>query len=123
MTPIDVLILITLLLFKHLVVDFPMQVPYHYKNKGTYGHMGGIQHASLHGMGTLFILMAYATPITAALLALADMVAHYHIDWAKMNLNKHFNWKPDNAEQFWWLIGLDQFLHQLTYLAITWYLL
>ena len=123
MTGATVLILFSALLFKHLVVDFPMQVPYHYKNKGTYGHMGGIQHAGLHGLFTMLVLHFFTAPLMAALLGLLDMVAHYHIDWAKMNLNKRFNLKPDNSEIFWWLIGLDQFAHQATYVAIIWTLL
>lgn len=107
---------------KHLIVDFPLQVKYQYSNKGTYGHMGGILHAALHIIGTIIALLLVlgmsALPIILAL-ALADGVIHYHIDWAKMNLNKYWNLQPTTSEQFWWLLGIDQWLHQLTYIGIV----
>lgn len=118
-------ILVLLCLFtKHLIVDFPLQVPYHYLNKGTYGHPGGIAHATLHAAGTLIALtlLGFALPV-AGLVALVDGVVHYHVDWAKMNLNARLGLKPDNSEKFWWLLGLDQYLHALTYLAIVWWLI
>jgi hypothetical protein len=36
-----------------------------------------------------------------------------------MNLNRHWGLRPDNSEQFWWLLGFDQYLHYLTYLLIA----
>ena len=112
------LILITLLFTKHFIVDFPLQTKYQWSNKGTYGHGGGILHAWLHTMGTLLCFYWYA-PVAAWYLALADGVIHYHIDWAKMNLNKKLGWGPDTHEQFWWLLGLDQFLHAITYILLV----
>lgn len=97
---------------KHFLCDFPLQVPYHYKNKGTYGHQGGIAHAAIHGMGTLLICLLFDLPVW---FAAADMVIHYHIDWAKIRIGKHYGWGPTDSEQFWWLLGLDQMLHYLTY--------
>lgn len=114
----DSLILITLLFTKHFIVDFPLQTRYQWSNKGTYGHGGGILHAWLHGMGTLLCFYWFA-PVAAWYLALADMVIHYHIDWAKMNLNAKLGWGPTTHEQFWWLLGLDQFLHALTYIMFV----
>lgn len=117
-----VLLLLFLLLTKHLIVDFPLQAfPYQYKNKGTYGHPDGLLHATLHVKGTMFVVIWFVEhPGLAALVALADGVIHYHIDWAKMNLNKKLGWGPTTHEQFWWLLGLDQYLHMLTYLWIVW---
>lgn len=120
MTSLMVLSLLTLLLVKHFIIDFPFQVPYHYQNKGKYGHLGGIHHAGLHGIGTILVLIFFTTPILVVILAIVDMVVHYHIDWAKMNINSKLNLKPDNSEKFWWLLGLDQLLHHLTYVAIVW---
>jgi hypothetical protein len=106
------------LFIKHFVCDFPLQVfSWMYKNKGTYGHAGGLTHAALHGLGTLLVL-AYWLGAHAWLLALSDMVVHYHIDWAKMNINKKFNLRADNSEWFWISLGVDQLLHHLTYFAI-----
>lgn len=114
----DLLILILLLFSKHFLVDFPLQTKFQYSNKGTYGHPGGILHASLHGLGTFICIYWYA-PIAAIYLALADMFVHYHIDWAKMKLNSKLGWSPTTHGQFWWLLGLDQYLHAVTYVAFV----
>lgn len=112
------LILIALLFSKHFIVDFPLQNRFQYSNKGTYGHPGGILHAWLHCMGTLLCFYWYA-PVAAWYLAAADGLLHYHIDWAKMKLNARMGWGPSTHEQFWWLLGLDQFLHALTYIGLV----
>lgn len=114
----DTLILIAFLFTKHFVVDFPLQKPYQYLNKGTYGHPGGILHSGLHGIFTALCFMWYA-PVAAIYLGLIDMLVHYHIDWAKMNINKKYGWGANTDEQFWWLLGLDQFLHALTYVGLV----
>jgi hypothetical protein len=114
----ETLILIALLFTKHFVVDFPLQKPYQWMNKGTYGHLGGILHAWLHGCATVLCFYWWA-PMAAIYLGVVDMIIHYHIDWAKMNINKHYGWRADTHEQFWWLLGLDQFLHALTYIGLV----
>ena len=115
----EVLVLVFLLFTKHFIVDFPLQTKFQYSNKGTYGHPGGLLHSFLHGCGTYFCFAWYA-PIAAGYLAIADTVVHYHIDWAKMNLNSKFNWTPTTHEQFWWLLGFDQYLHAVTYVVLIW---
>lgn len=109
------------LLVKHFVVDFIMQGPYQYLNKGKFGHPGGILHAALHGIAT-YILFAVIMPSSEWAWALAmggvDAVTHYFIDWGKVNINKKMGWGPTTSEQFWWLVGFDQLLHQLTYVGI-----
>jgi hypothetical protein len=107
------------LLLKHFLIDFPLQTPYMYLNKGTYGHWGGILHAYLHGIGTFIVLILCGGPVYASvLLGLFDYVLHYHIDWAKVKLTKHYELTPTNSEKYWWLLGFDQLLHQLTYVGI-----
>lgn len=112
------------LFIKHFVVDFPLQAfPYQYKNKGTYGHPGGLLHSGLHLVGTALVLLPFTHPsrLDALLLVAAfDGVIHYHIDWAKMNINAKMGWGPTTHEQFWVLLGVDQLLHALTYVAIVW---
>lgn len=118
MTPYEVLLIVFCLFTKHLIIDFPMQVPYHYLNKGTYGHPGGIQHAGLHGWGTMFCFAWFVDVPFAIVLGGIDFVIHYHIDWAKMNLNKKLGYGPLTSEKFWWLLGLDQWLHAVTYVGL-----
>ena len=112
------LLLITLLFTKHFIVDFPLQNKFQWSNKGTYLHLGGILHSGLHGLGTYFCFVWFA-PLAAIYLSIIDFVLHYHIDWAKMNLNSKMGWGPNTHEQFWWLLGLDQFLHALTYVGLV----
>jgi hypothetical protein len=114
----ETLILIALLFTKHFVVDFPMQRPYQWMNKGTYGHPGGILHAAFHGMGTWLCFVWYA-PMAALYLSFMDAVIHYNIDWLKMNINAKMKWRADTHEEFWWLLGLDQFLHAMTYVFLV----
>ena len=102
---------------KHWVVDFMFQPPYMYKNKGTYGHPGGIVHAGLHGL-TSAALFGFLPG--GLWLCVAEFVIHYHIDWAKMNLNRVFGWGPMTSENFWRLLGFDQWLHAMTYIWMLW---
>ena len=112
-----IFVLFTLFAFKHFIVDFLLQKKYQYANKGIYGHPGGLLHAGLHGIGTFLCLMFFS-PELAGILAISDAVIHYHIDWAKTNINAYYGWGPNTHEQFWWLLGLDQLLHFLTYVLI-----
>lgn len=105
------------LILKHFIVDFPLQTKYQWSNKGTYSHPGGVLHSGLHGIGTGLVLIAW-TP-WAWWIGLLDAVIHYHVDWGKMNLNARFRWGPTTHEQFWWLLGFDQFLHMLTYIGLV----
>ena len=114
----DTLILIALLFTKHFIVDFPLQNKYQWSNKGTYRHPGGLLHAALHGNATMACFWWYA-PLSCVFLGFIDAIIHYHVDWAKMNLNSKMGWGPNTHEQFWWLLGLDQFLHAMTYVGLV----
>lgn len=109
------------LFIKHFVCDFPLQAkPWMYRNKGTYGHLGGITHASIHSIGTLVALAPFLGR-AAFIYAAVDALVHYHIDWAKMNFSRRHDLQPNNSEWFWILLGFDQLLHHLTYFAIVYY--
>ena len=41
----DILLLLAFLFVKHFIVDFPLQRPYQWMNKGRYGHLGGYMKA------------------------------------------------------------------------------
>jgi hypothetical protein len=114
----SVLLLLLLLQVKHFLFDFVLQSPYQLKNKGTYGHPGGILHSGLHAVGTALILLVFATPPGILLaIVVGEFVVHYHIDWAKEQITRRQGGKQNAF--FWQMIGLDQLLHQLTYLAIA----
>lgn len=111
-----VLIAFTALLVKHYVFDFYYQPPFQWKNKGTYGHIGGIIHAGQHAIPSFLIFIALGvSAFIALLIALFEFIAHYHIDWAKMNINKHYGWGANTHEQFWQLLGADQLAHHICY--------
>lgn len=111
------IILLVLLQVKHFICDFPLQKPYMYLNKGKFGHSGGLLHALVHGIGT-WLVVSLIVPALAVPLAVLDMTVHYFIDYSKVKINTHFKLKPDNSEWFWILLGLDQMLHQLTYILL-----
>jgi hypothetical protein len=111
------------LVVKHFVCDYPLQaMPYQYKNKGTYGHPGGLLHASIHVLGTAVVLWFFVGA-AAILWALADGIAHYHIDYAKVRICAHFGLQPNNSEWYWIILGFDQLLHYVTYFGIVWFAL
>lgn len=114
----EVLVVLILLQVKHLLVDWCWQPPFELNNKGTYGHWGGIRHALKNAVGTTacFAVAMPHLPIEAmALVMIVDFAMHYHIDYAKVSINARMGWRAEHP-QFWWLIGADQFAHQLTYI-------
>jgi hypothetical protein len=118
------LTLLSLLFLKHLVVDFFLQTPYMYLNKGKYGHSGGILHALTHLAGTGLILVGHFGPAIVLapigfLLPLLDGVLHYHIDWLKVTICKKQGWSMNFHEQYWWALGVDQYLHIMSYVLIS----
>lgn len=104
---------------KHFVCDFALQTNYQAQNKGRYGHPAGLLHVAIHGVGTAagLWLLGFAWAPIAALVA-AELVVHYHIDWGKQAVSVRAGWTPANRA-FWVAIGADQFLHQITYLAMS----
>lgn len=104
-------------IIKHFVCDFPLQKPKHFMNKGIYGHWGGIEHALIHGIGTLWVVCWFANPLQLLIAFTIDFVTHYHIDWLKMWWTAKKKYTP-NDSMFWIWLGIDQMLHYLTYWII-----
>lgn len=111
----ELLISIAILLqIKHWYIDFVNQSMEEVNGKGIYGNWLGIRHSLKHGIATaiIFILL---TPIEFALLfGLIDFVIHYHTDWIKMNYGNRDMQNP----KFWNHLGLDQMVHQITYIVL-----
>lgn len=113
-----VVILLAMLEVKHFLFDFVFQTPYQLKHKGIYGHPGGLLHSGLHVLGTAVALAVVGTPIVlAAAVLAAEFVLHYHLDWMKEYESRRRAANIGDAS-FWRMIGLDQLMHQLTYVAI-----
>jgi hypothetical protein len=122
---VDMVLLVLLLLqLKHFVCDFLLQTKYQMRYKGIYGHPGGLLHAGLHMIGSASVLIVLNVttllqmPVTPLLALLAaEFVLHYHIDWGKEQIVKPF--VEEQGAVYWAIFGLDQFLHQASYVAIA----
>lgn len=115
----EVLVLLLLLQTKHVIADFFLQNAYIIQNRRVYGHPGGLLHVAIHMAGSLAALLVVGTaPLTLAGLLVAEAVIHYHLDWSKDNFVAWRGLTPQDA-MYWHATGIDQFLHQLTYLGMA----
>lgn len=117
----SVIALLALLQVKHWYIDFVNQSMEEVHGKGIYGNVLGIWHSAKQAFGTLLCVLIITGSgyfIDAVFIALLDFIIHYHTDWAKININKKKNYTTDTP-QFWWWLGFDQLVHQLTYLLIV----
>lgn len=118
MTAVTAISLMALLLTKHCAADFVLQTYEEVQAKGDWRKLRGYTHSLKHGVLTLSVLSAFANFKLALVLAFADFAVHYVVDNVKDRVNKRFNLTSQDAA-FWSLLGLDQYLHHLTYIAIT----
>ena len=117
------ILLVLLLQIKHLICDGLLQTKEMVHSKGIYGKGLGILHSALHGAGTFVALAIFGTSLSLSIgIALADAVLHYHVDFIKENLTRMRGWTVADRE-FWWAQMTDQFIHNVTYLAIAAYVL
>jgi hypothetical protein len=113
-----VLLAMTLFAAKHFVADFALQTGWMFRGKSIYGHPGGLAHAGVHMLGSLPALAVMGlAPVAILLVVMAEGGVHYHLDWAKERLAHSLGAGPQDR-LFWLLIGADQFLHYLTYMAM-----
>ena len=115
-----VLVLILLLQIKHLFADFFLQTPAMLKNREVYWHMGRAAHAGVHAIGSILVLAIMGTPMSLLVtLVVVEFIVHFHIDWGKARFTEDRNLTPTDAA-YWYANGVDQALHQFTYLAMAW---
>jgi hypothetical protein len=92
-------------------------------HKKIYGDLIGISHSVEHAIGTYvcLLIMSLILDITAIILVIITVIEgiiHYHIDWIK---GKYGN-SDSSTSLFWNHLGLDQMLHQLTYIILAYIL-
>lgn len=117
--PFD-LIVMTALLVKHYFADFVLQPPWMLSAKGKLAAPGGYAHAGVHAAGSGIVLLVCGVgPTVIAAVMAAEFVVHFAIDFAKDFVTARTN-ADRSPKTYWRLHGLDQFAHQLTYVAITW---
>lgn len=117
----SVLAALALFQVKHWIADFLLQTPAMIRDKGHYGRPLGVLHSVIHIIGSapvLFWLTSGEKVGSVVAVLAAEFVIHYHIDWSKEKLNHRVGMSPDHA-RFWYAIGADQMLHQLTYIGMV----
>jgi hypothetical protein len=104
--------------FKHFVADFLLQTNWiaHGKERREGWLWPLAVHILIHAALTLVIALAIAPRLWW--LALVDLVVHGCIDRSKSLTALWGGWKP-NQGPFWWLMGFDQFLHQVTNIGLA----
>ena len=113
----SLLIVFFILQTKHFIADFVLQTDRMVVEKGIYGAKHGIYHSLAQSAGT-FLAFAWLHPVIGIITAFLDFLAHYHIDWAKININKKYKYTPAD-HKFWFWLGLDQLAHQITYIFLV----
>ncbi|MGH1573584.1 DUF3307 domain-containing protein [Methylobacterium sp. P31] len=103
---------------KHLGADFLLQSNWMAQGKERVSAWAGplCAHAGLHGLGTLLIALAVKPALWW--LGLVDFAVHTAIDRAKALVGQRTRFPVTDA-RFWWLIGVDQFLHQVTHIGLA----
>ena len=113
MEPVVTVMLWSLLAFeaKHFICDFVLQTAYQYRNKGIYGHPGGLLHAGIHVALTplAYLVLVPGSLLVAAAIALSEFVLHYHVDWLKEQIT-HRNGLTAHDRGFWYALGTDQLI-------------
>lgn len=108
---------------KHFLCDFVLQTQTQAQKKGIYAHFAGISHAGTHAIGSIPALLILGADLRAiVILLIAEFLVHYHTDWLKAHTDR----KRAAAGQdhvFWMMFGADQLIHQLTYIAMTYFTL
>lgn len=119
-TIVTLLLLICLLQIKHMFADYFMQTRKMLEGRGQYFHIGRAQHSAIHAIGSILCFLVIGAPLVFVVtLALAEWVVHFHIDWGKARYCDGKDFDPYQAG-FWRAAGVDQALHQLTYVGMLW---
>jgi len=115
-----VFLMLCLLQIKHMFADFFLQTPKMLSGRGEYFHMGRAQHAGVHVVGSVIVFLLFGAPLTFILVIGAlEWVVHFNIDFFKASYSDKKQLEPNQAA-FWRAAGLDQCLHNLTYVAMVW---
>ncbi len=125
MTPLLSTVLWALVAFqlKHFLCDFVLQTQRQVQTKGLYGHLGGLEHAGLHALTSIpAILILTRAPLAIAITVVVEFVIQYHVDWSTARIDR--TQSLTIADQAYWaLFGLDQLIHQMTYVGIVFILM
>lgn len=102
---------------KHFLADYCLQTAWMISGKGRFTSAGGYIHAGLHAAASLALLVFVMPLAPALILCSLEFVAHYLIDMGKERVSRFI--APSEIALSWRLHGLDQCLHQLTYILMA----
>lgn len=103
-----------------MLADYFLQTPIMLSGRSEYLHKGRALHACVHVVGSLFAFLIIGTSAwVIIMLVVFEWIIHFNIDWAKARYSEAKDLTPDGAA-FWRAAGVDQALHQLTYIAMVW---
>ena len=104
---------------KHFACDFALQTPRQIQAKGIYGRPAGLEHSGLHAITSVPALLVLThSPLAIIIVVVCEFLVHYHVDFAKAQIDKSQGF-TDTSRAYWVVFGLDQMVHQMTYLVIV----
>lgn len=113
------LILLVLLQVKHMFADFYLQTPIMLINRAKFAHPGRALHCAVHAIGSAICMALLGVPAAAlVLVSLAEWAVHFGIDFGKGVWSERAGHSPSDAS-YWRAFGVDQTLHQLTYVLMV----
>jgi len=107
-----------LLMTGHTLADYFLQDSDMIRDKREYGLNTAVFHSGIHAAFTFIVLTFFVNSWFAIFLAIGNGLVHYHIDWAKAQIDYKYSLDPD-SQGFWMLHGTDQFAHFLTLALIV----
>lgn len=111
----------TLIQLKHFLADWVWQTNWMVNGKRRVeGWITPLlAHAGLHGVLTYVVVLAVIRNSEIAFItAIFDSACHFIIDRIKSNPTWSFLWDDPSKKSYWIVMGLDQLLHQMTYVII-----
>ena len=119
----EILLLLLLLQIKHCYADFVLQTYMQTVKKGVWMDPIGLSHTVDHIYCSLIALLVFSlfVPISAIgilLVSFVEGIVHYLVDYTKVKYGSKDNTTP----LYWNQFGLDQLAHQLSYIAIVWFI-
>jgi len=112
--------LLVLLQLKHMLADFFLQTPMMLADRARYVHVGRALHCLIHALGSVVCFILAGLPLGAiAIIVIGEWLVHFHIDWGKGCWSDMKGHGPTDAG-YWRAFGVDQALHQLTYVGMLW---
>ncbi|MCV3273983.1 DUF3307 domain-containing protein [Roseobacter sp. WL0113] len=103
-----------------MLADYFLQSRAMLEGRGKYLHFGTFLHAGIHAAGSLVAFSLVGAPLGFVLpLVLAEWAVHFHIDWWKGRYTTREKLTPADSG-YWRASGIDQALHQLTYVGMIW---